>query len=330
MKHLFSILIAFILLSSFTNCTNEDECEKIGAKKITVDYLVNNQTQFLDDFKTFMYCKFDTIDYVILKGPNNDAGFISMFAAGLVMNPKNMDKTITFNDFIEPIQAFKKSKEYAQTKEMILNLLQIYAIPATKKTWKEDSLLLRKINFADSNIAGIKKVVEENEHLNLNYANILSIYGMQVKERDSMEKERTKLTFISDYKEGMKKSKELSKPALVFFTGHGCVNSMEMEKKVINDLEIKKLINHNYVFVKLMVDEKQIKLPENEQVYSKSLNRKKTTLGDKNAEIQMDKYKTNMQPFFVIISSEGIEINTMNYTLNAEEFKRFLNSGLGK
>jgi len=94
-------------------------------------------------------------------------------------------------------------------------------------------------------------------------------------------------------------------------------------------LEIKKLIFFNFVFVKLMVDEKKL-LPEKEQGYSNELKKTRKTIGDKNLEIEMAKYKSNMQPLFVIVSPFNNEVTSYSYSLDVEDFMRFLNQGLGK
>ncbi len=332
MKHLFSFAFVFFIFTGY--CAeinpNEDVCEKIGLKKININWLLSNERQFEEDFKTFMYCKFDSIDYQIILGPKKEMTKVIEMTLGLFVRQNNLDFSILFNDLIAPILELKKSENYPSLREMTISMNMIGAKKASIKTWPEDSLILRKMNYSDTNILVIKKLVVENNDSEVDYTYIFSIYAMQLKEKEAAANEQIELTIISDYEEGFKAAKETSMPVLLYFSGYYSVNSKHMEENVLENSEIKKIILFNYVFVKLMVDEKQIKLPENEQVYSTSLKRKMTTLGDKNAVIEMDKFKADSQPFFVIISPDGKEINTIHYTIDIEEFKKFLNSGLGK
>jgi thioredoxin-related protein len=333
MKYLFSIVFAFTVLigsaSSFSGGEKDVDCEKAGLKKILLTRLMANEVQFKEDFKTYMYCKFDSIDYQIMMGPKKDMGPALVMAFSLMMNPNGIKESITFNDLVEPIQKYKESAEYAKSREIVLGMNAIGPKKASLKTWGTDSLLLVKMNFADSNIAAIKKIVEEREDSDLDYTSVLAIYAMQNKEKETAEKETVALTVISDYEEGIAKSKETAMPALIFFASHACTNSQQMEKKVLEQLEVKKLIFFNFVFVKLMVDEKTV-LPEKEQVYSKELKKKMMTVGDKNLDLEMVKFKTNAQPYFVIASPFNTEVHTFMYSSSVEDFMQFLNKGLGK
>jgi thioredoxin-related protein len=264
-----------------------------------------------------------------MSGPKKDMTPALVMGFSLMVNSSGFKESITYNDFVDPINKFKESAEYAQSREIAVGLNALGPKKASLTTWNADSLVLVKMNFSDSNITDLKRIVEENQGSELDYSSVFAIYGMRIQEKETAEKEAVTLTVISDYNEGLAKSKESSMPALIFFSSRACINDQKMEKNVLEQLEIQKLIFFNFVYVKLMVDEKTA-LPEKEQLFSKELKKKKMTVGDKNLEIEIEKYKTNIQPFFVIVSPFSNEVLTYSYSLSVEDFKHFLYNGLGK
>ncbi|WP_304472799.1 thioredoxin family protein [uncultured Duncaniella sp.] len=59
----------------------------------------------------------------------------------------------------------------------------------------------------------------------------------------------------------MKVAREAGKPVLVDFSGFGCVNCRKMEGAVLDEPNVKAMIEDNFTVIKLMVDEKK-NLPE--------------------------------------------------------------------
>ena len=72
----------------------------------------------------------------------------------------------------------------------------------------------------------------------------------------------TPLIFISidflkgffDFDEGMSYAKEINKPVLLDFTGHGCVNCRDIEARVWPDQRVRDILNNDYVLVSLYVE----------------------------------------------------------------------------
>jgi len=131
-----------------------------------------------------------------------------------------------------------------------------------------------------------------------------------------------------DYDQALKVAKELKKPVLVDFTGHGCTNCREMENRVWSNPEVLKRLRENFVIVALYVDDKVIEMPKEEWYINKS-GKEIRLLGKKNTEIQTDKFGTNSQPYYVILDSEGrLLVSPRAYDLNIEGFKQFLDAGV--
>jgi thiol:disulfide interchange protein DsbD len=131
-----------------------------------------------------------------------------------------------------------------------------------------------------------------------------------------------------DLDQALKVSKELKKPVLVDFTGHGCTNCREMENRVWSDPQVLKRLRENFVVVALYVDDKVIEMPK-EEWYTNKAGREVKLLGKKNTEIQTSKFETNSQPYYAILDGDGNQlVSPRAYDLNVESFKQFLDAGL--
>ncbi len=139
------------------------------------------------------------------------------------------------------------------------------------------------------------------------------------------------LTCFHDLEEGMKYAKEVNKPILVDFTGYACVNCRKMEEHVWPVKSVFNLIDNDYVLVSLYVDEKTA-LPKNEQIKVKQKSggtRKLRTKGNKWAHLQTEKFNTNAQPFYALISPDGKLLNNPRpYTPDPDTYAQFLQCGL--
>jgi len=131
-----------------------------------------------------------------------------------------------------------------------------------------------------------------------------------------------------DYYEALACSKEQNKPIFIDFTGHGCVNCREMEANVWSDPKVLKILQEDFVILAMYVDDKKIKLPENEWFTSSLDGKKKKTLGKQNADIQMVNFNVNSQPYYVLLDYDGnVLAQPHQYNLNVDEFVNFLQKG---
>lgn len=132
-----------------------------------------------------------------------------------------------------------------------------------------------------------------------------------------------------DYEQALACAKKQNKPLLIDFNGHSCTNCKLMENKVWPDKRILEALKTKFVVVSLYIDDRT-KLPENEQ-FNTPEGKKINTLGKKNANLQLTKFNSNSQPFYVILDHEGNALNgSMGLTLIADEFLGFLNGGVMK
>jgi len=135
---------------------------------------------------------------------------------------------------------------------------------------------------------------------------------------------------FTDYDKGVAYAKSVNKPILLDFTGFGCENCRKMEDFVWSDNEIKSIIKNEVVLISLYIDEKQ-ELPEDQKYTSKETGRKIKTKGNKWSDFQITRYKANAQPYYIILDSEGNDLNEpVGYTPDKAEYSAWLKSGISQ
>ncbi len=129
-----------------------------------------------------------------------------------------------------------------------------------------------------------------------------------------------------DYKQALSCAKLTGKPVFIDFTGHGCVNCREMEANIWANPDILTKLKNDFIVVALYVDDKT-ELPENQWYTSKNDGKLKKTIGKQNADFQITNFKTNAQPYYVIVDANGNILNQpMAYSTNIDSFLDFLSA----
>ena len=130
-----------------------------------------------------------------------------------------------------------------------------------------------------------------------------------------------------DYEKGLAYAKRVNKPVLLDFTGHACVNCRKMEERVWSEPKILEILKNDVVLVSLYVDDKR-KLPENERYISETTGKKINTIGNKWSDFQIERYKANAQPFYVLIDHQEKKlINETAYEPNVDKYFKWLQQG---
>src|SRR5690606_32720470 len=106
-------------------------------------------------------------------------------------------------------------------------------------------------------------------------------------------------------------------------------NCRKMEQNVWIKPHVLKILKNDVVLISLYVDDKR-KLEDNEVVDSKLRPGKKLSyIGQKWSELQTIKYKTNSQPFYVLMGhDEENLIDPVGYTPDVEEYYDWLQKGI--
>ena len=134
------------------------------------------------------------------------------------------------------------------------------------------------------------------------------------------------ITF-TDYDEGMAYAKENNMPVFLDFNGFGCVNCRKMETAVLNNTKVKDMLEKDFVFITLMVDDKR-PLPEPIYVNENGRQVKLETYGDRWSYLQRHKFNANSQPYYAVLNENGeLASGPYFYDEDVEKFIEFLNAG---
>lgn len=134
---------------------------------------------------------------------------------------------------------------------------------------------------------------------------------------------------FNDYDKGLAYAKKVGKPIMLDFTGWACVNCRKMEQNVwVND-HVLNILKNDVILISLFVDDKR-KLPDNEVAESLLKPGKKLKyIGQKWSEFQTVRYKTNTQPFYVLMGHDEENLTEpIGYTPNADTYYQWLKLGL--
>jgi thiol:disulfide interchange protein DsbD len=134
---------------------------------------------------------------------------------------------------------------------------------------------------------------------------------------------------FNDYDKGLAYAKKVDKPVMLDFTGWACVNCRKMEQNVWVEDKVLNILKNDVVLISLYVDDKR-DLPEAEVVDSKLKPGKKLKyIGQKWSEFQTIRYKTNTQPFYVLMGHDEENLITpIGYTPDADEYYDWLQVGV--
>lgn len=179
-----------------------------------------------------------------------------------------------------------------------------------------------------------RKTLEFNIHDNLlklqNGQISVSSQGdhlMPVKYTDNLKSELPGITAFFDYEEALAASKKLNKPLLLDFTGHSCINCRKMERAVLSKPEVLKLLQQNFIVASLYCDDRT-SLAENE-IYTNKDGQRITNLGDKNIDIEVNKYGEVGQPIYIFVDGDGTILkNAGGYVDDVPRFINIMNEVL--
>jgi len=140
-----------------------------------------------------------------------------------------------------------------------------------------------------------------------------------------------------DYEQALECAKEQNKPLFIDFTGHACFNCRRMEEVVWSDERVLDILKNDYILVALYIDDRT-SLNRDEWYISED-GKERKAIGKKNFVIQLDKFKANAQPYYVILDpfkgdleqNKGQQIKPLveprGYNTDIDSFIDFLNEG---
>lgn len=320
------LLIKILLLSLNGFCQSTQDCEKILEKEINlIPNDTDNLKRFIEDFSLLKNCGLDDEDIeVFSNGP-----VLGTILVELVSN-KESDSKLTFQKLYDKVLEFKESERYESTKSTILVSNELLKRPANIDNWGEDKILLEKLQVPSDFIDKFYNYLKEHSNPKKTYKQVFADFKETQKSKETETKPNAKEyngIFKNagnvDYEELLNKSIELKKPLLLYFTGYACVNARKIERYVLSDNTITEKLKNEFYFVNLYVDDRT-SLQKNQSTESKSNENSFKYVGQKHSELQKTKFKTNYQPYFVIIDKNGKIIKEQGYTTVTKIFEEFL------
>ncbi|MFN7099614.1 MAG: cytochrome c biogenesis protein CcdA [Flavobacterium sp.] len=137
------------------------------------------------------------------------------------------------------------------------------------------------------------------------------------------------LVAFEDYEKGMAYAKSVNKPVLLDFTGYACVNCRKMEDYVWSQPKILSILQKEVVLISLYVDSKK-ELPKSEQYVSKETGKEIVSVGNKWSDFQITKFKSNAQPYYIILDLDGNTLSKKpeSYNSDATAYQEWLRQGI--
>jgi thiol:disulfide interchange protein DsbD len=155
--------------------------------------------------------------------------------------------------------------------------------------------------------------------------------SIKVKKYEDVFKRMPKVKGIDDwydYDQAIEVSRQLHKPILIDFTGWNCVNCRRMEANVFTAPEVLSRLQNDFVVLQLVIDDKT-EIPVAEQTKSELTGKPLTTLGGKWIDLEINKYNSNAQPFYVIINEKGETlVPPQGANFHVDQYVAYLDSGI--
>lgn len=137
---------------------------------------------------------------------------------------------------------------------------------------------------------------------------------------DILESEIPGVSAFFDYKEGLAAAKQQNKPVMLDFTGHACANCRKMEREVLSNDAVKKMLQEDFIIISLYVDDK-LELPESEWKKSSTDSSILKRMGEQNLDFEIQLTQEGSQPQYVFVDSDGkLLFNAGGYNPDVQRF----------
>jgi thioredoxin-related protein len=306
-------------------CFAQSECDKILAQEIILNSSDKSELDILNNtFTKLTDCGLEQVDAdFFANGP--------ILATLLVTLINDNNGTITYQNLLDKIIEFKQTPEYEKTIELFKVSNELSERKADIKNWLKDRKLFEKLELPSDLLDEFYIFLKNNSDSKLTYKEAFEIFTSQRKQfnppltfDDSEEySELFKNPGNLYFEDLLKRSKDLEKPILLYFTGYACINARKIEGNLLNQIEISSLLKNDFIFVNLFVDDKRL-LPKEEWFEDEKSGKIIKTIGAKFSKLQIEMFQNNSQPYFVIIDQNGIKIKEQGYTRDLNTFKEFL------
>lgn len=309
-----NLLIILSLILNFSLASQDIPCNELKQQKLPD---LSDKTEVFQEMKSklmsFRNCNLDSIDIgILLEGPILGSIIIEILSA-------KPDSELTYGEILIQFENFKQAEAYIELKQYFLELSNFMSRVVSIENWEEDKLVLEKIGADPDFLQNFEELLPTLANGKLTYREL----DIQAKSNPGLmanisplvinEEMKPKLWKYKnlDFNSALSKSVELDVPVMMFFTGYGCINAIKMEEEVLARKDVAEKLLNEFVFVPLYVDDKT-------PIDSSDL-----TIGRRNLIMQIDKFRNNSQPLFVILDRNGEGKHYIGY-VSFDKFWDFL------
>lgn len=115
---------------------------------------------------------------------------------------------------------------------------------------------------------------------------------------------------------------------LVMFTCYSCMAIGGMQWEILREPEVREIIDDQFVLVVLYIDDKT-EIPVTDSSLLIKYGYSNNTIGIQNSILEMENFKQNSQPLYVVVDSNNQAIvPPLGYTKDADEFVSMLENAL--
>ncbi|WP_316794728.1 hypothetical protein [Pedobacter frigoris] len=327
-------LCLFLILES--NAQNNVNCDSLLKKKYNIRE-IKDKKLFLEEVRTLILCKYDSLDMYIFMGPKGDlplttAGTLTIKKTASIKayTVSSTQEMISMREVMHGFSELKKMPDYDELRAKVGALRKIIGQTATEKNWEYDESLLKKAGVDTYTITKIKKIIADNP--GIKYEEVFDKLNQQAFQERIVETPRKigdkeklieGLYTYTDYNKGLSKAKESGKPILLYFNSYVSIPARKFEFAVLQNSEILKTLNDHFEVIVLWVDDRTL-LAKDKAYYSKSLKRDVKYVGDINMELQVDNFESDFQPLFFTLNTAGQRVASSSI-VGVQEFLEFLN-----
>ncbi|MCW3103149.1 MAG: hypothetical protein JWO09_1589 [Bacteroidetes bacterium] len=304
-----TILIALLSLAiSSTSCGQSiaTDCAKNLDKTpyFVTHNVIAGDDSILTDFKILKECgQLDSIDSELINGP---------MLGSIMIEHATEGKAITYRSILKSINEFKQTNNY----KLFRDAKMLESKVVNLSNWENDRQLLVSVGMPEPEIADFKEFIKLNSGQKMTFKQAYTAYMASKPKEQAQETAKLQFTNLGDLENAIKLGKEHKKTILIYFTCHACANARKMEDKILTNEQVKSLITDNYHYFSAYVDDNTIEAGST------------STTGSNYLKLQSEKFKTNYQPYFVLVDDKGNVVASTGYTNNPDEFVDFLKKGL--
>lgn len=307
-------ILAFLSLSTNLYAQNKIDCSKVLEKEpsFVKNSFKYKDSLFLNDISILKHCgNLNEEDSILLQAP--------MLGIMMLKQIKG-NGSVTYRKILNEINNIKNEPGY---KDMIA-LKRLENKKADTLNWAENKLLFKKAGLSDKELSDFKEFIYLNSDKNLTYKFAFATFKNKLNNDNPVE---TGFEFapFSDYKTALIQSKANNKLLLIYFSAYGDVHARIVEKAILSDTIIKKLLNQKFCpFITYTDDKTPLSL--NNQYISSISKKNISTVGQKSTELQIKKFKTNVLPYFVIVDKNEKIVAQIMGNPSKKDFLKFLKS----